>query len=50
VGINENDLKSKKSFGIISMNERSASLGGIFEISRGNDCGTVIKLIFPKNS
>ena len=47
VGITEDEIKSKKSFGIISMKERAASLGGTFEICRENDCGTVIKLIFP---
>jgi two-component system sensor histidine kinase UhpB len=46
-GISEKEINSKKSFGIISMRERAASLGGTFDIYRENDCGTVIKLIFP---
>ena len=47
VGISETDLQSKKSFGIIIMKERAASLGGSFDIYRNNDQGTVIKLILP---
>ncbi len=50
IGITENDIKSKKSFGIINMKERSASLGGVLEISRGNIHGTLIKLDFPINT
>jgi two-component system sensor histidine kinase UhpB len=46
-GITEDELKSKKSFGIISMKERTASLGGTIDIYRKNDHGTVIKLILP---
>jgi two-component system sensor histidine kinase UhpB len=49
IGITENQLASKKSFGIISMKERAGSLGGTFEISGGHEGGTVIKLIFPLN-
>jgi PAS domain S-box-containing protein len=47
IGITQDEIKSKKSFGIISMRERAASLGGTFEIDRNEDCGTYIKLIFP---
>jgi two-component system sensor histidine kinase UhpB len=47
VGISESEIKSKKSFGIISMNERAASLRGTFKISLMKNSGTVIKLIFP---
>jgi len=50
VGINESELKSKKSFGIIGMNERTTLLGGTFKIYRGYNCGTVIKLNFPFNN
>jgi two-component system, NarL family, sensor histidine kinase UhpB len=49
VGITEGQIKAKKSFGIISMKERAASLGGTFEIYRQNDSGTIINLIFPLN-
>ena len=47
IGITENDIKSKKSFGIISMKERTASMGGTFEIYCENGGGTIIKIIFP---
>jgi len=50
VGIKESDLRSKKSFGIIGMNERSTLLGGTFKIYRGNNHGTIINLIFPLNN
>jgi two-component system sensor histidine kinase UhpB len=47
IGINETEIKSKKSFGIIGMRERTASLGGTFEISGGKENGTVVKISFP---
>ena len=47
VGITEDDLKSKQAFGIQSMKDRAASLGGDIYISRGEENGTVVKLIFP---
>ncbi len=47
IGISEVDINSKKSFGIISMRERAATLGGSFFISHEKDFGTVIKLILP---
>jgi PAS domain S-box-containing protein len=49
VGITEDEINSKKSFGIMSMKERVASLGGTFEISRGNDFGSIIIIFFPIN-
>jgi PAS domain S-box-containing protein len=49
VGITEAEINSKKSFGIIGMKERSASLGGKFEIHPGKDGGTIIKCLFPLN-
>jgi len=49
VGITEDEINSKKSFGIMSMSERTASLGGSFEISRGNDFGSKILVTFPIN-
>ena len=49
-GINENEIKSKKSFGIISMKERAASQGGTFDIYSNNKCGTVTELILPLNN
>ncbi|MFZ4413133.1 MAG: PAS domain S-box protein [Bacteroidales bacterium] len=47
IGISEIEIKSKKSFGIISMRERAASLGGSFNIYRENKNGTIIQLILP---
>jgi len=53
LGITENEINSKKSFGIMSMNERAVSLGGTFNISSPNNNGTIINLSLPldkKNS
>jgi len=50
IGINENELKSKKSFGIIGMKERAAYLGGVFDICNEKDKGTMVKLVFPLNN
>jgi PAS domain S-box-containing protein len=50
VGITDDQINSKKSFGIMSMRERAASLGGTFEISRGENFGTKIMIIFPTNT
>jgi len=47
IGISDDEIKSKKSFGIISMKERAASLGGTLDIYRENESGTVIMLILP---
>ncbi len=47
IGISEENLKSKKSFGLIGMMERAASLGGSFNIYNKNGNGTVAKLMFP---
>ncbi|HAH24034.1 MAG TPA: hypothetical protein DCL77_09810 [Prolixibacteraceae bacterium] len=49
IGISESQIKSKKSFGLIGMKERSASLGGSFDIYRGNENGTIIKINLPLN-
>jgi len=49
IGITNEELNAKKSFGIIGMKERAASLGGTCDIYRQNDKGTTIKLIFPLN-
>jgi PAS domain S-box-containing protein len=46
-GITEAQIKSKKSFGILSMKERTSSLGGNFDICCDIRGGTVIKIIFP---
>ena len=48
-GITENELKARNSFGILSMTERAASLGGTFNIYRTKKPETVVKLIFPLN-
>lgn len=49
VGITEAEIKSKKSFGIMSMKERTASLGGTFNISRRVKFGSKIVISFPIN-
>jgi PAS domain S-box-containing protein len=49
IGISDSHLKSKKSFGLIGMKERSASLGGTLEVSRGEKNGTVVQMSFPLN-
>lgn len=48
-GITQDEIKNKKSFGIISMKERAASMGGTFEIKNKNCGGTAIKIILPLN-
>jgi PAS domain S-box-containing protein len=50
IGITEDKLYSKNSFGIISMKERAASLGGTLKIYREDNHFTVINLIFPLNN
>lgn len=48
IGISEPDLNSKKSFGIIGMKERAASMGGSCEIySIKKDRGTIVELTLP---
>ncbi len=47
IGITEQQLKAKDSFGLISMKERALSMGGIFAISSEPGKGTVINLIVP---
>ncbi|NVN95483.1 MAG: PAS domain S-box protein [Bacteroidetes bacterium] len=47
IGITESEIKSKKSFGIISMKERAESVGGSFNIYNEKENGTIIKLILP---
>lgn len=47
IGIADNQIKAKKSFGIISMIERASSLGGKFEIYNHNGVGTEISLTVP---
>ncbi len=49
IGINEPEIKSKRSFGIISMKERAASLGGTFDIYNEKKGGAIISLKFPLN-
>lgn len=49
IGISETQIKSKKSFGLIGMKERAASLDGTFEVCRGPENGTIIKVSFPLN-
>jgi len=47
IGITDDEIKSKKSFGILSMKERATSLGGTFDISHKNSGGTKIKITLP---
>jgi PAS domain S-box-containing protein len=47
IGISESDLNSKKSFGLIGMKERAASMGGICEISGIENVGSIIELTLP---
>ena len=49
VGLTDDKIYSKKSFGIISMRERAASLGGTLKIYREDDRFTFINLVFPLN-
>lgn len=50
IGISDDKLKSKKSFGIISMKERARSLGGTLDLYRDSNTFTIIKLVVPINS
>ncbi|MFZ4399633.1 MAG: PAS domain S-box protein [Bacteroidales bacterium] len=50
IGIIESEIKSKKSFGLISMKERAQSVGGNFNISTAEEGGTFIKLVLPINN
>lgn len=47
IGIKENEIKSKNSFGIIGMMERASSLGGTLDFCLDNDRGTLVKLLLP---
>ena len=47
IGITQEQIKSKKSFGIISMKERTASMGGAFDIYNKKSGGSVVELIIP---
>ena len=47
IGISEYELNSRKSFGLIGMKERAASLGGTLDVYRGKDTGTVVDLVIP---
>ncbi len=49
IGISESDKKSKKSFGLIGMKERAASMGGVCEISSADNVGTVVELRLASN-
>lgn len=46
-GIDTNRVEGEGSYGIIGMRERAASHNGQFEISRRQEQGTVIHVIFP---
>jgi two-component system sensor histidine kinase UhpB len=48
-GLSDDKISSKKSFGIISMRERAASLGGTLKIFREDERFTVIHVVFPNN-
>jgi len=47
IGISESELNSKKSFGLIGMKERAASMGGVCEISGIENVGSIIELTLP---
>lgn len=47
IGITEDNKYSTKSFGIINMKERAASLGGNLKIYREDERFTIISLVFP---
>jgi signal transduction histidine kinase len=47
VGITQEQINSKKSFGIMSMKERAEFLGGTFEIINGDKFGSKIIITFP---
>lgn len=47
IGITNDKLSSKKSFGLIGMRERANTLGGTFGISSETGKGTQISLCFP---
>ena len=47
IGVNDEQIKSKNSFGILGMAERSQSMGGKFSIARKEKGGTEIKVIIP---
>jgi signal transduction histidine kinase len=46
IGISENQLKAKTSFGIIGMKERADSVGGVLTIVNNNEGGTTLQLAF----
>lgn len=50
IGITEDQIKSRKSFGIIGMKERVVSLGGTFKIYPRKEKGTEISINFPLNN
>ena len=47
IGITDNEINAKNSYGIMSMKERASNLNGTYEIGRGKKRGTFIKLIIP---
>lgn len=49
IGISDQELNAKKSFGIIGIKERASSLDGTCEIYSENGSGTIINLVFPLN-
>jgi PAS domain S-box-containing protein len=49
IGINEEDISSKNSIGLIGMRERALSAGGEIYFRRGEHVGTCVNLIVPTN-
>ena len=47
IGVGREDIESKTSWGMVSMKERTKSLGGTFDIYSESGEGTVIKIIIP---
>lgn len=47
VGLRGNYLSNNKTLGILGMKERAESIGGMLEISSGENCGTLISIKLP---
>lgn len=49
IGISDQEINAKNSFGLIGIKERATSLAGTCEICSNNGSGTVVNLLFPLN-
>lgn len=50
IGISLDEMKEKKSLGIMGMKERASIIGGILSISSSKDQGTTINILIPFNN